>query len=163
MLISASLYKHRGHKFQVRRTLMTFYTNECFLKVGSDSSEGGWRRVPKPNDADLSIFQDQLMLELRSDWALANGTILPAGALVTAPVDDVMSSGDACSTFTVLFTPTPTNSLYSSCYTLNLAAITVMEDVKSRVLLWRHEGGGVWKEHGSEPHALIRGVITDCP
>ena len=74
---------HKQHKYALRGRAVTFYTsvNDVFLPHSSPSQqqqqwkslgeeEGEWHRLDVPLDAEVSVFADQLLIQLRSDWTL---------------------------------------------------------------------------------------------
>jgi len=129
-----------SYKYEVRHRSITFYTNEEWVKLpAAGDTPARWLKVPKQDDASLSIFQDQALIELRSDWTINDGTVFPSGALISAPLAQFLEQGPALAgkEFSVMFRPTPTTSLYSVTHTLNFLAVTTLDNVKTRVSLWR--------------------------
>lgn len=156
MYIVSYVSKHRNSKYLVRHTALTFYTSKDAIKV-LPSAE--FVEVPKQDDASISFFGDQMLISLRSDWA-CSGANYVAGSLLAVPVADFLDKATA-SSFTVLFAPTPNCSLFTWSSTLNYVVLTLLEDVKTRVCLWKMNAEGQsprWVEAGSETTAVIRGI-----
>ncbi|MDQ8187729.1 prolyl oligopeptidase family serine peptidase [Pelagicoccus sp. SDUM812002] len=64
--------------FFVQRSI-TFFTRTVFAWV-----DGALKKLPIPEDSDVEgLFQDQLLLHLKSDWTV-DGTTYPQGSLVSA-------------------------------------------------------------------------------
>ena len=176
--VSAHVSRHGKYKHQIKHRSITFYTGNDFVFVPSAAEthgkeQGEWVKVPKQDGATVTIFQDQALLELRSDWKVSNGTVFTAGSLIAAPLQQFLQLG-ASALFTVIFSPTESTSLYASTSTQNFLAITVLEHVKTRVYLWRLDRSeGIekseprWILAGQEPAAAIRGISisaldSDC-
>ena len=155
--------RHGRYSYQIRHRSITFYTNEEWVLLPGCDAATSWIKVPKQNDATFSIFQDQALIELRSDWAVTDGTVYPSGSMISAPLDEFLRLGPAAP-FTSIFQPTERNSLYSQAYTENYLVITELEDVKTRVTTWRLSRNDLakqrpeWIKVGAEPAAVIGGI-----
>jgi prolyl oligopeptidase len=84
--------------------------------------------------------RDQVVVELRSSWELA-GRTYPQGALLAADFDAFLR-GEAA--FSLLFTPTPTSSLDGLTVTRDALLLTVLDNVKNRIVELRR-AGGAWQ------------------
>ncbi len=124
----------RGFEREFVARGITFYSNEMFLR-----RDGALHRIPKPDDANASVFREWLLLELRSDWTVA-GRTYPAGALVATRFDEFLAGGRAIE---VLFTPTERKSLAGFSVTRHHVIVNELDNVRNRlyVLTWR---GGAW-------------------
>jgi prolyl oligopeptidase len=63
---------------------VTFHTSEKFVLEA-----GSWVKLDIPDDAEWSLFQDQVLLTLKSDWVLGEGTarrVWPRGAVLACPL-----------------------------------------------------------------------------
>ena len=132
----------------------------------ADDDEAGWQEVPIPADCQMGFFADQVLLTLRSDWALGagGGAVAVAGSLLAANVADVVAHG-ANAKFTVLFTPSARVSLSGYTKTKNFLIVSTLENVKSRLRFWSYtptKRGDLssceWKDGGAEETAVIRGA-----
>ncbi|MDE2157748.1 MAG: S9 family peptidase, partial [Burkholderiales bacterium] len=113
-----------------------FYSDRRFLL------DGGHRiAIDKPADAQLEFRRDRVFIELRSDWALADGHGWPRGSLLVADAAAYLRGGRA---FTPLFTPTPTRSLAGHACGRDAVWLTVLDDVASRIEEWT-EVDGRWQ------------------
>ena len=101
--------------------------------------EGGFSRVPVPEDAETSTFADQILVTLRSDWEL-DGTLHAAGSLLAFPLLDFMRGERAA--LTTLFAPSKTVSLEGTSSTRNYLIIALLDDVRSELKFWRYAAGG---------------------
>jgi prolyl oligopeptidase len=96
--VSAYMYvtKHRQHRYTVKGRAITFYTSQNAVLLPGPSGEDSWHELKVPADADVSIFADQLVVQLRSAWTVgaARGSAGSAlrtfaqGSLVAAGVED---------------------------------------------------------------------------
>ena len=118
----------------------TFFTDQAFLLDGDTRTA-----LDKPDDAAAEVWDDQLLLTLRSAWTVGGAT-WPAGALITAPLADFLAGKRD---FTMLFEPTPHTSLAGYTATRHALLVTVLDDVKSRVYVHRHDRRG-WR-HAALP------------
>ncbi len=109
-----------------------FYTSELFWRRGDRLL-----RIDKPLDASAFALRDQLVIELRSDWAI-DGVTYPQGALLATGFDAFVAGSRA---FEVLFTPTPMTSLDGVTATRSSLLLTVLDNVKNRIVELRREDG----------------------
>ncbi|MFZ2987861.1 prolyl oligopeptidase family serine peptidase [Ideonella sp.] len=110
-----------------------FFTNELSLWQG-----GKLQAIAKPIDAQMAFWRDQVLIKLRSDWAVA-GKTWPSGSLLLAPADAYLR-GER--NFFALFTPTATRSLEGYSLTRSQVLLDVLDNVANRVLAWRKQGDG---------------------
>jgi prolyl oligopeptidase len=88
--------------------------------------------IDKPLDAKLMFWRERVLLELRSDWAVA-GKTWPRGSLLVA---DAAAYLKGSREFTALFTPTATRSLDGLALTRSTAILNVLDSVASRLEEW---------------------------
>jgi prolyl oligopeptidase len=101
--VSVYMYvaQHREHKYLLRGRAITFYTskNEVFLPEGGSEGDGKWHELPVQEGAEVSIFADQVLVQLRADWSIGGGTsgqearTVKQGSLLAAPVRDLVQHG----------------------------------------------------------------------
>jgi len=131
-----SVFGYREHDHgQVRDWVgrsPTFFTRELYLRDGDVR-----RKLETPDDATADVWDDQLLVALRSAWTVGD-TTWPAGALLATPFADFLAGGRA---FTMLFAPTPRTSLEGYTTTRTAILVTELEDVKSRVYVHRRAPG----------------------
>jgi prolyl oligopeptidase len=126
-----------GYERQFVQRQIDFYTSELFLR---DPADGRLIAIPKPLDANAFALRDQLIIELRSDWAIA-GQAWPQGALLAIDFDRFMAGARD---FDVLFEPTPTTSLDGIAATRGALFLTVLDNVRNRIVEWTRADGG-WR------------------
>ncbi|GAB4238090.1 MAG: prolyl oligopeptidase family serine peptidase [Acidobacteriota bacterium] len=102
-----------------------FFTNEFFLLLDN-------RRVKLdlPQDAEIQeLFQDHLVVSLRSDWSVA-GRTYPQDALLAIPLNDFLAGSRD---FTILFEPGERVSLAQVSRTKDRLLLQVLDNVRSRL------------------------------
>jgi prolyl oligopeptidase len=102
----------------------TFFTNEMFLRTG-----GKLQKIEKPDDAEVSVWSDFLLVSLRTDWKIGEKT-WPAGALLAAPMGEFLAGKR---NFSMLYQPTKTTGLTGYVGLKSSLLVTELEDVKSRL------------------------------
>lgn len=110
----------------------TFFTDEIFIR-----HSGKWLRIDKPADAEVSTFDDQLLLRLRTDWTVA-GKAFRGGSLLAANLEGYLK-GER--NLDVLFEPTDRTSLEAFSATKNYLLLTELDNVRGRPFLLRHSRG----------------------
>lgn len=102
----------------------SFYTNKAWLLQGDQRIA-----IPKPDSADISgMIAGQILLELKQDWPEHQ---LKQGSLVAMQISSIIAGKPEV---TLLLAPTATVSLQSVTRTKDHLLVTVLDDVKSRVL-----------------------------
>jgi prolyl oligopeptidase len=107
--------------------MVDFYASREFLLQGD-------RLLPidKPEDAQLVFWRDRVLVNLRSDWAVAGNT-WPSGSLLVADAQAYLAGQR---NFTALFTPTPSRSLEGWTTTRQKVLLNVLDHVASRLEEW---------------------------
>lgn len=113
---------------------LTFYTDEVFVR-----GKRGLEIIDKPADANVSMFGEHLLLELRSDWTVGAKTFT-AGSLVGTNFGR-WQAGER--ELVALFEPTEAVSLRGVSSTRNHVILNLLDMVASRieVLTW---ADGAW-------------------
>lgn len=87
----------------VKGRSITFYTNTNYVLLPGEDGVGCWHHVKVPVDAQMSVFADQLLVQLRSDWVLGSETYRQ-GSLLVVPLEKFVlgqasasgEDGDCC-------------------------------------------------------------------
>ncbi|WP_427913088.1 prolyl oligopeptidase family serine peptidase [Ramlibacter sp. MMS24-I3-19] len=126
-----------------------FYRGEDSLLL----DDGRLQRIEKPDDADLQVQGDLMLLHLRSDWTVA-GTTHPSGALLATSLEAFLRGERR---FDVLFAPTPTRSLERNgvALTRSHVLLNVLDNVGSR-LEELHRTGTTWQRRAVPLPAHVR-------
>lgn len=127
-----------------------FFKGDVYLSVGD-----GLKKLPIPLDAQFqSIFRNQLLFTLRSDWTVGN-TTYPQGALLSGDLDDVLQGGTK---FDVLFEPSEKVSFSSLATTKDRVLMTTLDNVQSRLIRLAFENGAWSRENVTLPGMGTVGV-----
>ena len=146
--VSGSSYFDRGSRYELISRSMTFYTSETRIRVldeGGAGGDGGFVKLDVPDDASVSTFGDQLLVQLRSAWQPPGADkAFPAGSLLCADLRPFVFGEEGAAAFEALFVPTESRSLSGFSKTKSCLVLSILDDVASRVELLRYEGGGRW-------------------
>lgn len=109
-----------GHTYDWVSRRPSFFTNEQWLREGEALT-----KIDKPDDAEFWVWDEQALVELRTDWVI-NETIYKAGSLLVEPLKDFLAGKRA---FTVLFAPDEHRSLMATVPTRHALIIATLHDV----------------------------------
>ena len=133
--VGASVSHDHGWRHEVIVRSDTFWTNESFIRVDQD-----WIRIDKPSGAEISFFQNHLLLTLRKDWTV-EGRTFKAGSLLAKELPTFLK-GDR--DLDILFEPTDRTSLDGISSTKQFLIINILDNVRNR-LVRVHKEGDSWK------------------
>lgn len=144
--ISAHAYRIHDHgaTYDLVARHPSFFTEETFLRDG-DKLE----KIDKPDDADVSIWDGQILISLRKAWTIGSKT-WPSGALLATSLKDFRAGKRD---FYVLFEPKANTSLDDYSTTKSHIVTVELEDVKSSVFVHTRTKDGFKREK------LERGTI----
>ena len=125
-----------------------FYDSQSVLLQGERQVA-----IDKPSDASLSFWRDRVLIQLRSDWAVAGNT-WPRGSLLVGDAAAYLKGERA---LTALFTPTPTRSLEAYTHTASTVILSVLDNVTTRLEEWKPGAGG-WQRR--EVAAATLGTLS---
>jgi len=140
--VSSHFSSHQGFCYHTTCQSLTFYTSEYFIHEVSGKFKSPLKmdsplRVRIPKDAEMDIFADQIIVELRSDWLQ-----FASGSLLATPTANVLANRDfVASDFQILFQPKANTALKSFSKSVSSIVIIYLEDVCSKSVLWRFIGG----------------------
>lgn len=117
-----------GYERVLVQRALDFYRHELHLLQG-----GALRRIPKPDDAQISFWKDRALMRLRSDWT-SGGRTWPAGSLLVMPAASLLAGEPQP---VALFTPTPQRSLAGYATTASAVVLNLMQDVTGRLEVHR--------------------------
>ena len=135
---------HQGRKVDWVQRNLSLFASELFV-LETDQPH----KLEKPDDVEVALFQDFALFRPRSDWTL-DGKTWPAGSLLAAPLAQYRSGQRQLE---MIYTPAANRSLSSYSGTKNALLLNVLEDVRSRVFVARHEHGR-WQHSELEAPAL---------
>ena len=136
-----------GHERILFSRALDFYNQAFFLQQGE-----ALVKLDIPSDAMPAFLRDTLLLHLRSPYAG-----FPSGALVHADAA-AWQRGDR--QLSALFTPTATRSLASFQFTRDHVVLGLMDNVASRLELFRKDGAVFTPEPIDAPSPGALGVVT---
>jgi len=117
----------------------------CLRAIDFENSELFWRRdeknvrIDKPDDADADIWDDELLLRLRSDWIAGSPAVTYKKGSLLATSLEAFVKGDR--QFQVLFEPTKNSSLSEFNGTKTRLFLNVLTDVKNQVIAFSRKPG----------------------
>ena len=82
--------QHRQHSYLLKGRAITFYTSTNSIYLPGQDGQGAWHELKVPLDSEISIYADQLLVQLRSDWVLPDKTYAQ-GSLLAAGVTDFVA------------------------------------------------------------------------
>ena len=113
-----------GHHHELMRRATTFYSGESWLRV-----DGEFKRLDVPDDAQVGLWQDQLTVELRSDWAIG-GKTYPGGSLLVIGLADFLGGKRV---FASRYTPGPRKSLSGLAKLKSALIVNELDNVRSKL------------------------------
>lgn len=132
---------HQGQYLDVIRRRKGFFSSEVYVL-----QDGKAVPIDKPADVDVMFFQDQILFRPRTPWQPKpsdDPAPWPAGALLSAPLAAYLQGQR---TLQAIYLPQPNQSLYDVTATRNSVLLSLLEDVKSKVLIARHGRDGWTRE-----------------
>jgi prolyl oligopeptidase len=121
-----------GRQRLIHEAVTAFET--AYWLIGDDHTLS---KIEVPPLSDIAFFQDQLLIELKSDWTI--GTITyPIGSLVSTNLEEFQSGKR---NFKVLFEPEVRASLESFTTTRNHVVLNLLDNVSGRLSAWHYDSG----------------------
>jgi prolyl oligopeptidase len=143
-----------GYEREFAIRAITFYTNEVYVR-----RRGDFVKIDKPDDAEVNIHRDWLLLTLRTPWKVGDKTY-PSGALLAAKFDDYLEGKKH---FQVLFTPTAKKSLAGISPTRNYFILNELDNVVNKLYVLKPQKG-VWHREAlpvAAPMSSISAAAVD--
>ena len=130
--VGTSVVNEKGRRYETLRRAITFWEFEWRLRVGDK-----FVPVAVPRDARIDVANGWLLVSLRSDWKPKDKPF-KAGSLIATNLDDFMKGGRS---FEAIYVPTARAALQSHSVTHDAILLNILDNVKSRVVEVRREGG----------------------
>ena len=127
---------------------MTFYTSRRWVReIPPEDLQHECRNedtnpfieLKVQDDAEVSVFGSDLLINLRSDWDVS-GRTLKKGGLYSVDLKSFLSDPDAV-TYDDIFVPSDETALETYTFTKNLLIVKIMDNVKGVHQFWRKKGG----------------------
>jgi prolyl oligopeptidase len=112
---------------------ISMFASEAYLR----GADGKLTKIDIPNDANPGIWNDQLLVTLRSDWKLGDKT-WPRGAMLVMPLPDFLAGKRD---FTMLFEPAANKSLEGVSQLKSAIITNELEDIKNLLYVWTPKAG----------------------
>ena len=113
---------------------LNFYSGTQYL-----FDKGRLTRLDVPNDADLYLVRDQMIVYVRDPWQVG-GTTWPTGALVAASVDDFLAG---TARFSLVMQPGPRETINGIQATRDFLLLNVLNNVRGELRQY-HQADGAW-------------------
>lgn len=137
-----------GYERDLVTRSIDFYRAEHYLRTsGTDLV-----RIEVPEDAEIDLHRDWLLIRPRSPWRVGDVTF-SAGTLLASGIAEFL---EGTRELTVLFQPTERTALRYHTWTRHHLIIATMTDVRSRLTVLTPDTGG-WR---SEPLADVPDMVT---
>ena len=153
-------HQRYGYTYHFKYSSKTFYTTKYWLEIEHDGRVAA-KNAPLdvPLDADISVFGGELLVELRSEWLG-----YAAGSLLSLPAVDFHGEGSH-EEVKCLFRPSSTTSLSSYTCTKNFIVLVLLDNVKSKLVVWKYDPASRWSKRGLYPQQSNEGgkvMQIDC-
>ncbi len=132
------IYPHRDRTPGFERDLLIHYLDSRDTALYVLDVCGCFVELEAPTSAIKRVHREWLFLELREPWEV-DGVTHPAGCLLAARLSDFF---DGVVELTVLFTPTESAALSDVTLTLSHVVLTILDDVKSAIVVLTPGDGG---------------------
>ncbi len=119
-------------KYEIVSRSKDFFHREVYV-----IEQGTMVRLDIPEDADISIVANQLVLSLKSDWSIGKNSY-KTGSLISIDYDAFMKGSR---NFSVIVEPDPRSSISSVSTTANLLLVNKLTNVRSELYEYRLQSG----------------------
>jgi prolyl oligopeptidase len=135
--VSAGAYAfwHRGERRQMAYRVPEIYRTLQYLLL-----DGAFVRIDKPEDVEVGMAGDHLLLRPRRDWT-AEGRTWPADSLLAIGTREYLAGSRD---FAVLYAPRPRSAYKGYTVTESAIIVNVLENVTDRYTVARWEKGA-WR------------------
>lgn len=127
----------------------TFYQGTKYLY-----DDGRLKKLEVPDDADLYLVRDQLIVYVRDPWTVG-GRTWGTGALVAAPVDQYLAGGRDLK---LVMQPGPKETIRGISATRDHLLLSLLNNVRGELRRYRHAGGAWTYEKVPAPDLGTVGV-----
>ncbi|MBA3500808.1 MAG: S9 family peptidase, partial [Deltaproteobacteria bacterium] len=117
-----------GKSYDFVSRSITFFSSETYLR----DPAGKLTKIDVPIDASPGVWNDQILVTLRSDWTV-EGKTWPRGAMLAMSLAEFLAGKRA---FTMLFEPAPNKSLDGVAELKTAIVTNELVDIKNRLFVW---------------------------
>lgn len=137
LLAGAGVLHDGDRKHVVLSRVMDFFTSQLSVWL----PDGEIRHVPIPDDATTSeLFKGQFVFGVRTEWTAPDGTVCKPDGLYSFDFDKWLESGSLGDIETLL-TPQNRISIAGAANTQNRMFVSLMDNVRGRVLAFERRNG----------------------
>ncbi len=131
--VAASVAHDKDKAYKIIYQGLTFYTSDIFLVT-----DEGLQKLNRPQDSSFAgISNDQMLLELKSDWTI-DGKTYPQAALLSMNIDDYFAGK---TNFTEVLVPNNQTSISGVSSTKDYVLINTLKDVVSELHRYQFKDG----------------------
>jgi len=159
-----------GPIYEVRYRSMTFYTSKYWVRTTEYENllapddplregveePGEFVEVDVQDDANIDFLGKWMIVSLRSDWEPKQGTSFKSGSLLYVDAETFLNKGKEACEYNVLFEPTDRSAAETYSTTKNYLILSIIENVKSKLLFYKLEEDGSLNLVGGDNEAQIR-------
>lgn len=113
-----------GFERDIAAHIVDFYSSRTYLR-----HDGGWTQIAVPDDVNVSLHREWLLLRPRTDFTL-DGATYRAGSLQAARLEDFLAGRR---TLTTVFEPDTRTALQSWSWTRDYLLLNLLRDVSSEI------------------------------
>jgi prolyl oligopeptidase len=147
----AFVANEKGRQYERLRRSITFWEGEDYIREG-----GKWVPIQTPADADIATANHWLLVKLKTAWKLPKATYA-GGSLIGMNLDKFLAGQRD---FEVIYEPTARAALQDYTLTRDLIVLDILDNVKSRIVEVRREGGKWVRTDVAVPPAASIGVTA---
>jgi len=149
-------YNRRGFVCDWRGRVMSFWQVAWEVRPVSPEADDVFRELPVPQTSFVHRFADQLILELKEDFAPPGGAAFISGSVVAAPLAPVLMG--EVTEWTTLFTPSANRSVTDVVRTRDGLVLQVLDAVKPQLVVYLFSDVGEWTRAAGQETTEIASV-----
>jgi prolyl oligopeptidase len=146
-----SVVYEKGRTYDLVRRAIDFWNRETFLRVDDQ-----WVKLAVPTDARVATANHWLLVRLVTDWKPAEVNF-KAGSLIGMNLDKFLAGERG---FVVIFEPAERVALQAFIVTKDMIVLDILDNVKSRIVEVRRDGGQWVAKEVKVPEASAIGVTA---
>ncbi len=146
-----SVVSEKDRTYDLVRRAIDFWNRETFIRVGDQ-----WVKLALPTDAKVATANHWLPVRLVTDWKPAE-TNFKAGSLIGMNLDKFLAGERG---FVVIFEPAERVALQAFIVTKDMIVLDILDNVKSRIVEVRRDGGQWVAKEVKVPAASAIGVTA---
>jgi prolyl oligopeptidase len=149
--VGAFVIHEKARRYERLRRSITYWEGEDYIREA-----GQWVRIDVPRDARISMVNAWLLVKLKTDWKPA-GKAFRGGSLIGMNLDRFLAGGRD---FEAIYEPGEREALQDYTVTRDIIVLDLLDNVQSRVVEVRREGGKWLRSEVPVPAAAAIGVAA---